>query len=97
MIKIIDIEELQERFSEHAKLSDIKSYLLCITPFKCPKCDGKGEITKEYNKYPSGLPDSGFVYEPGYKQIKCELCDGLGYTRKKFIPKMIQDGYEEEN
>ena len=51
----------------------------------------------KYNAYPSGLPDSGFVYEEGTKIIDCDLCNGEGYTSIKYIPKMIQDGFIPEN
>ena len=63
---------------------------------KCPKCNGTGEITEEYNGYPSGLPDSGWVYEPAYRTVTCDLCKGEGYTGKLMKPRMIQDGWEEE-
>ena len=55
-------------------------------PYKCPKCNGKGYLTKEYNGYPSGLPDSGWVYEPAYDYTKCDLCGGMGYTGKEMKP-----------
>ncbi len=62
--------------------------------YKCPKCNGVGHITVEYNAYPKGLPDSGFVYERAFKDVKCDLCNGEGYTAHEYKPKMVQDGWE---
>lgn len=65
--------------------------------YKCPKCGGKGYIVTEYNKYPSGLPDSGWVYEPGYDYKMCDLCKCDGYTLKQYKAKTETKiiGYEE--
>lgn len=65
--------------------------------FVCPKCNGKGYIVKEYNAYPSGLPDSGWVYKPGYDYKECDLCNGVGYTNKEYKAKTETKiiGYEE--
>ena len=45
----------------------------------------QGKITVEYNGYPKGLPDSGFVYEAAYKSVECDLCAGEGYTREEYL------------
>ena len=65
--------------------------------FICPKCNGKGYIVKEYNAYPGGLPDSGWVYKPGYDYNECDLCNGVGYTNKEYKAKTETKiiGYEE--
>lgn len=44
--------------------------------------------------YPSGLPDSGWVEDWRYREVKCDLCNGEGYTEHEYKPKMIQDGWE---
>lgn len=62
----------------------------------CPKCNGSGIVKVTYNKYPSNLPDSGFVYEEGIKEVKCNLCDGTGYNQRKLVPKFVQDGWKVE-
>lgn len=63
----------------------------------CPKCKGYGYISKEYNSYPSGLPDSGWVYKPAYKKETCDLCNGVGWTEKEYKErmKMVSDGFYE--
>ena len=78
-------------------LSRLKEILLDGRKYLCPKCKGRGYVKTEYNGYPSGLPDSMFVYEAAYKDIKCDLCNGMGYTYKKMIPNFIQQGWKEES
>ena len=62
---------------------------------KCPQCEGRGFIVEYYNAYPSGLPDSGWVYEEGRRELCCNLCKGHGYTEKEYKPKLVQQGWEE--
>ena len=63
--------------------------------YKCPKCNGRGYIKVEYNGYPNGLPDSDFAYEAAYKDVECDICNAVGYTKKPMKPRMVQDGWEE--
>lgn len=92
------IKQLITKYGEETSLKDaLHKY---ITPyfFECPKCHGYGYSTEEYNGYPDGLPDSGWVYEPAYKKIRCSLCLGIGYTREEYVEKshteVVVDGYE---
>jgi RecJ-like exonuclease len=96
-MKIFEIMSLIDKYGENATLKDILLNISDGEVYKCPKCNGKGTITVEYNAYPSGLPDSGFVYEAGYRNVECKLCGGEGYTKVKYRPKMIQDGWEEDS
>jgi hypothetical protein len=73
----VTLQEAQARYNSKQKIG-----------YKCPKCGGKGYIVTEYNAYPSGLPDSGWVYKPGYDYQMCDLCKGDGYTLKEY--KQIQ-------
>lgn len=93
-MKINEVKGLIEQYGEKATLGEILRKVQGNKIFKCPKCDGIGYVTVEYNCYPSGLPDSGWVYQPGYKNKKCNLCKGEGYTSHEYKPKMIQDGWE---
>lgn len=70
------VEEITGMFGEDTRLGDVKNLLLGKKKHRCPKCHGKGYTEKEYNSYPTGLPDSGFVYEPAWKKITCDLCGG---------------------
>lgn len=93
-LKATDIVSLICVYGENATLGDIYKRVANGRIHRCPKCNGNGTITIEYNAYPKGLPDSGFVYEAGYRDEECDLCNGQGYTKEEYIPKMVQDGWE---
>lgn len=97
-MKIIEVESLRDKYGGETTLDELVTILMGNKKYKCPNCLGTGYITEEYNGYPSGLPDSGWVYEPAYKETKCELCNGDGYTSKKYIPNIVQTqkGWKEE-
>ena len=90
------VEEITGMFGEETKLGDVKILLLGKKKHRCPKCDGKGYTEEEYNSYPTGLPDSGFVYKPAWRKITCDLCGGEGWLEKEMKPKYkkVFDGYE---
>lgn len=93
-IKTCEIVNLIEIFGGDITLNRILLIVSGGRKYKCPKCNGKGKITVEYNGYPKGLPDSGWVYEAAFKDIECDICEGEGYTREEYKPKYIQDGFE---
>lgn len=93
-MKTCDIVDLIKIFGENTTLKQVLLIVSGGRKHKCPKCNGKGKITVEYNGYPKGLPDSGFVYEAAFKDIECDICKGEGYTREEYKPKYIQDGFE---
>lgn len=90
------VEEITGIFGEDTRLGDVKNLLLGKKKHRCPKCHGNGYTEKEYNSYPTGLPDSGFIYEPAWKKIACDLCGGEGWLEKEMKPKYkkVLDGYE---
>lgn len=92
---ISKLKQLGRRYGENTSLSNIINFLK-PKGHRCPKCGGKGYTVEEYNAYPSGLPDSGFVYEAGYRNIPCDLCGGKGYTDVEYVEKFktVSDGYE---
>ena len=59
--------ELRDCYGGEVTLDQVVAHIQGNKTHKCPKCNGLGYTVKEYNKYPTGLPDSGWVYEPGYK------------------------------
>lgn len=89
-------EELIGIFGDDMKLEEVKKHLLGNKVYRCPKCHGKGYTVEEYNAYPTNLPDSGWVYEAGYRNIPCDLCNSQGWLEKEMKPKYKQvlDGYE---
>lgn len=93
-LKIKDVLELRDCYGGEVTLDQVVAHIQGNKTHKCPKCKGLGYTVEEYNKYPTGLPDSGWVYEPGYRNITCDLCHGEGYTEQEFKPRMVQDGWE---
>ena len=88
---IIQIEELISKFGEDVTLKDVLEHVKSCSPYihlpyKCPKCNGQGYLVTEYNCYPTGLSDSGWVYKPAYDYTTCDLCKGMGYTEKEMKP-----------
>ena len=93
-MKIKEIKGLVDRYGDHITLGQLLAKIQGNKIYRCPKCKGNGFITIEYNGYPDGLPDSGFVYEAAYKDEECDLCNGEGYTDHEYKPRMVQDGWE---
>lgn len=87
--KIIDI-------NGDMMLSELFERMKNGNQFECPKCEGKGYTTKMVNTYPSGLPDSGWVQDLQPVDKDCDICNGIGYTRKQMKPKIKTEiiGYE---
>lgn len=92
------IKQMIEKYGPGATLSSIFTAIKGNRTHECPKCSGRGYVKVEYNGYPSGLPDSGWVYEAAFKDVKCDVCDGFGYTVHKMVPNVnvVQNGWKEE-
>ena len=93
-MKIKDVKELVDAYGPDLTLGEMLKKIQGNKIHKCPKCNGQGFIRVEYNGYPRGLPDSGWVYEAAYKNVECDLCKGEGYTDREYKPKMVQAGWE---
>ena len=93
-LKIFELMMLCDRYGMDTTLGEVLKREQDGRIYRCPKCGGEGLITIEYNGYPSGLPDSGWVYEPAFRKENCDLCQGQGYTKIPYQPKMVQDGWE---
>ena len=63
------VEEITGMFGEDTRLGDVKNLLLGKKKHRCPKCHGNGYTEEVYNSYPTGLPDSGFVYKPAWRKL----------------------------
>ena len=94
-MKYREVLELEKNYGSETTLKEVSEHLKKIAKanFKCPKCDGKGEIEVEYNAYPTNLPDSGWVEDMRIKKIECDLCNGEGFTETLKKPKMVQVGW----
>lgn len=93
MVKIHELEKLAKRYGYDTSLAQIILKLMEDKPYRCPKCKGTGIQEVTYNAYPSGLPDSGWVYEPKTKTVDCDLCNGEGYTSVEYKPNIVQQGW----
>lgn len=93
MVKIQELEKLAKRYGYSTRLYQIIEQLMAEKPYECPKCHGEGTLEEAYNSYPSGFPDSGWVYEPRTETVECDLCNGEGYTSVKYKPNMVQQGW----
>jgi len=91
---INEVKGLVDRYGADMTLGQVLIKVQGNKIYKCPKCEGKGFITIKYNSYPKGLPDSGWVYEPAYRDVECNLCNGEGYTDHEYKPRMVQDGWK---
>lgn len=97
MIKIQELMTLIAVYGEDVTFKDLLEREMEKTPYMCPKCKGKGIERVRYNAYPSGFPDSGWVEDMKTKAVECDLCKGVGYTKEKYQPKMVQQGWEATN
>lgn len=95
ILKIKDLERLYSRYG-NIRIEEIISKEKGSCIYECPKCKGEGTIRTTYNAYPTGLPDSGFVYQEGVKYVDCDLCNCKGYTSHEYKPKIKTEiiGYE---
>lgn len=89
-----DVIEIRDFYGGDTTLDRLVELVQKNRIYKCPKCNGRGKVSIKYNSYPDNMPDSGWVVKWAYKDIPCDLCDGEGYTEKKYKPRMVQDGWE---
>lgn len=90
--KKIDLLSLISKYGDDVTLKELKEIMFPdeIHPFL--KCKGIGQ--EKYNAYPSGLPDSGYVYKEGFQD--CSLCKGHGFTKDKYSLKPVKFDYIKE-
>lgn len=97
MVKIHELIKLAKRYGYNTRLWQvIEQVMEEQKPYECPKCHGEGTREVTYNAYPSGFPDSGWVYEPKTKVVECDLCNGEGYTSVEYKPNIVQQGWTTE-
>lgn len=92
-LKLIEVKELINKYGENKTLKQLADEF--DMPFVCPNCSGSGYYSKKIGvPYPSGLPDSGWVPpDVRYEKTSCDLCNGNGYTKEEYKPKMVQNGW----
>lgn len=89
-MKIHEVIRLRNVYGGETTLNDLVSLIQGNRIHRCPKCGGSGTIIERVNRaqYWECCDD--------YKEIKvtCDLCNGEGYTEKKYEPRMVQDGWK---
>lgn len=93
-MKVNTAINLMNRYGKDTTLGELVKKIQGNKIYKCPKCGGRGYISKRYNAYPPYLPDSGWVEDWKWKEIDCDLCKGEGYTEHEYKPRIVQDGWE---
>jgi DnaJ-class molecular chaperone len=83
-LKVTDIVSLIGVYGENTTLGDIFDKVANGRIHKCPKCNGVGYVTTKYYRH----------FEVFETEDECDLCDGQGYTKEEYTPKMVQDGWE---
>lgn len=86
-MKIHDIVTLCKQYGENTTLKQVLITMQGDKYYMCPKCKGKGEV-EHLIRGIHGYTNDKITF------IKCDLCNGDGYTRKQYKPKMVQDGWE---
>lgn len=91
-----EIQNFMTKYGDELPSKLLESYKRPIG-YVCPNCHGLGVIQERYNAYPSGLPDSGWVVDWQYRDVTCTVCLGRGYNKTRLVPKIVQNGWIEED
>lgn len=91
-MKIIDIEILINRYGKNATLKEVLRAEQGDYIYVCPKCAGRGIVKEKY------FTGEGYNQEEKIREIKCSLCNGIGYTKEKYVKKYkkVFDDYVKE-
>lgn len=90
-MKIVEVTRLCEQYGENTTLGELRKKIQGKKIHKCPKCGGVGIICVKKDIAEAWECSSRWKYY----DVKCDLCDGEGYTEHEYKPKMVQDGWEE--
>lgn len=89
-MKIHKVIRLRNVYGGETTLNDLVSLIQGNRIHRCPKCGGSGTTIKRVNRaqYWECCDD--------YKEVEvtCDLCNGEGYTEKRYEPRMVQDGWK---
>lgn len=89
-MKIHEAIRLRNVYGGETTLDELVNRIQGDKIHRCPKCGGSGTIVKRVNRaqYWECCDD--------YKEVEvtCDLCNGEGYTEKRYEPRMVQDGWK---
>ena len=88
------VNDLMQRYGKEARLVDVLTSFRPIG-FKCPQCGGKGKFSEKYDAAYGRLDAVAADWQ--YRDVKCPLCNGTGAVQTKMKPRMVQDGWEEDD
>lgn len=88
------VNDLMRRYGKEARLVDVLNSFRPIG-FKCPQCGGKGTVKEKYST--DMLAAATGCADWQYHDVKCPLCNGTGAVQTKMKPRMVQDGWEEDD
>ena len=88
-MRILDVEKALKHYG-NISLGELLEQTQGPNKYKCPKCHGEGTVSKCVVRGVYGYTDDV------YSDVKCEVCDGIGYTRTEMKPKYKTEliGYE---
>lgn len=100
----VDLRKIVAKYGYMATLGDVYYDYRGGRCHMCPNCKGEGEVyerTRKARVYsPWDLDGDSPYYEEINEYEKCPLCEGWGFTKETYKPKMVtiqkQDGWEVE-
>lgn len=87
-MKIHTAIDLMECYGKDMTLGELVKKIQGNNIYKCPKCNGTGSVKIQIRAEVWGYSETEYEY------VKCDLCDGEGYTEHEYKPKMKQTGWE---
>ena len=84
------LSKLLDKYGKDATFGYVFERAKGLYEYKCPKCNGRGYIKKcRCIVYPKSSD-----YEEVFIDVKCDICDGIGYTKQEIIPNYVQNGWK---
>lgn len=83
-MKVHKMLELCERYGSNTTLGDLARKVQKNKIYKCPGCGGTGCIKAKCIAYFPNPHDGGWIQGWKYTDTECYLCNGDGYTEKKY-------------
>lgn len=95
-MKIYEIVALCNQYGENTTLAEIRQSIQGKKKHLCPKCDGTGNILREFYNYPTIYFGSS-PYGATCRKCECDLCKGEGYIDKSTTYKAQENMAQDYN